>query len=266
MLDGTGGVTLTTAITGNITGNLSGSVGSVTGNVSGSIGSLAAQAKADVQAEAEEALQTYHLDHFIASADPGSIVANSSLLAKLTSKSATPAFSSFDNTTDSLEAIRDKQTDIETDTQDLQSRVPAALVGGRIDANVGAISGDSTAADNEEAFFDGTGYAGTNNTIPTVTTVSNGVTVTTNNDKTGYRLSATGVDDILDEAITEPAGVFAWGSATLRNIIGWVGALARNKMTQTSTTQTLRNDADSSNISTSTHADDGTTHTRGEWS
>lgn len=43
--------------------------------------------------------------------------------------------------------------------------------------NVLALSGDSTAADNAEAFFDGTGYAGTGNTIPTVTTVTNGVTL-----------------------------------------------------------------------------------------
>ena len=50
--------------------------------------------------------------------------------------------------------------------------LPAALVGGRIDANVGAISADATAADNAEAFFDGTGYAGTNNVIPTVTTLT----------------------------------------------------------------------------------------------
>lgn len=35
------------------------------------------------------------------------------------------------------------------------------------------ISGDSTAADNEESFFDGEGYAGTNNIIPTVTNVTN---------------------------------------------------------------------------------------------
>ena len=44
-LDGTGGVTITAAIVGNITGNLSGSVGSVTGNVggnvTGSVGSIA---------------------------------------------------------------------------------------------------------------------------------------------------------------------------------------------------------------------------------
>lgn len=92
------------------------------------------------------------------------------------------------------------------------------------------------------------------------------VTAGTVSDKTGYRLSATGVDDILDEAITEPGGVFSWGSATLRNIIGWIGALARNKVTQTATTQTLRNDADNASLASSTHSDDGTTHTRGEWS
>ena len=47
---------------------------------------------------------------------------------------------------------------IETDTQDIQGRLPAALVTGRIDANVGAISDDATAADNLEATYDGTGY------------------------------------------------------------------------------------------------------------
>lgn len=44
------------------------------------------------------------------------------------------------------------------------------------DVNINAISDDTTAATNCEAFFDGTGYAGTGNTIPTVTTVTNQVT------------------------------------------------------------------------------------------
>ncbi len=72
-----------------------------------------------------------------------------------------------------IAAVKTQTAAIETDTQDLQSRTPAALVGGRMDANVGAISSDATAADNAEAFFDGTGYAGTNNVIPTVTSVTN---------------------------------------------------------------------------------------------
>lgn len=44
---------------------------------------------------------------------------------------------------------------------------------GRIDVNIVAISEDATAAANAEAFFDGTGYAGTNNVIPTVTNLTN---------------------------------------------------------------------------------------------
>lgn len=44
-----------------------------------------------------------------------------------------------------------------------------------VNANVTQISGDSVAADNAESFFDGTGYAGTNNVIPSVTTVTGNV-------------------------------------------------------------------------------------------
>jgi len=205
--------------------------------------------------------------------------------------------------------------------------VQAGSFGEYVLADATRISGDAGAADNAESFFDGTGYAGTGNTIPTVTTVTNAVTanvtqisgdstaadnleaaldgtggvtitagvtgnitgnlsgsvgsvtgavgsvagnvdgsvgsVTTVSDKTGYRLSSTGVDDILDEAITEPAGVFAWGSATLRNIIGWLGARASNRETQTATTLTVRNRANSASLATSTVSDDGTTAIRG---
>lgn len=68
-------------------------------------------------------------------------------------------------------------------------------------------------------------------------TASNSITVGTNNDKTGYRLSATGVDDILDDPITEPTAVFAWASATLRNITGWVGAVTSNRIQQSASQQ-----------------------------
>jgi len=73
------------------------------------------------------------------------------------------------------------------------------------------------------------------------------------------------VDSILDRAITEPSAIWAW-PATLRKVIGWIGALSRNKITQTNTLQTVRNDADAANIATSTHGDDGSVHTRGEFS
>lgn len=69
---------------------------------------LTAAALASINAEADAALADIHLDHLIAVADPGGVVANSSFLAKLVSKSATPAFSDFDNTTDAMQAIRDR--------------------------------------------------------------------------------------------------------------------------------------------------------------
>ena len=63
----------------------------------------------------------------------------------------------------------------------------------------------------------------------------------------------------------EPSGVIA-ATSSLKDKICWLFTLARNKITQTSTTQTLRNDADDADIATSTVSDDGTTCTRGEFS
>lgn len=98
-----------------------------------------------------------------------------------------------------------------------------------------------------------------------LTTAVGSVTVTTNNDKTGYALSSAGIDAILDDTIPEPSGVFAW-PVSVRDALGWLGALARNKRTQTTSAQVLRNDADNATLATSSTSDDGTTTTRGEWS
>ncbi len=88
---------------------------------------------------------------------------------------------------------------------------------GQVDVNAVALSGDAAAADNAEAFFDGTGYAGTNNVIPTVTNLTNLPAITSNwltaagiasgalngkgdwnIGKTGYALSSAGVQAIWD--------------------------------------------------------------------
>jgi hypothetical protein len=65
----------------------------------------------------------------------------------------------------------------------------------QLGVNIVQLSGDATAADNAESFFDGTGYAGTNNVIPTVTTVGTLTTYTGNTPQTGdsfARIGATG--------------------------------------------------------------------------
>lgn len=89
---------------------------------------------AEVQSEVQDAIEVNHLDHLFAVADPGGVVANSSFWAALTSKSATPAYSSYNNTTDSLEAQADATTVID---DFLDTEVAAILAA--VDTEVGAI-------------------------------------------------------------------------------------------------------------------------------
>lgn len=266
-----------------------------------------------------------------------------------------------------LSAIETLVDGLEGQATDLQARVPAALVGGRMDANVGAISSDATAADNAEAFFDGTGYAGTGNVIPTVTAVTGltAATVHSDLDDIQARLPAALVSGRIDasvgamaaavltasaiaaDAITDAkvaadvtiasvtgavgsvtgniggnvtgsvgsiatggiaAGSFAAGAvdnaaigadaigsselattavneirdailnlanveptavpaatAAIKDHLAFLFALARNRVTQTATTQVLKADDTTTTIASATVSDDGTTFTRDEW-
>lgn len=60
---------------------------------------------------------------------------------------------------------------------DIAARLPAALVGGRIDANVGAISADATAADTLESYLDGTEFMPVDAYKPVFTVVGTTLTV-----------------------------------------------------------------------------------------
>lgn len=73
------------------------------------------------------------------------------------------------------------------------------------------------------------------------------------------------VDALATDTYAEPSGVPS-STASLKDKIGWIQSVSRNKITQTATTQTLRNDGDSGTISTSTVSDDGTTFTRNKFS
>lgn len=66
-----------------------------------------------------------------------------------------------------------------------------------IRVNIEAISDDTTAPANAESFFDGTGYAGTGNTIPTVTTATTCTTAST--------CTAIGADGITAASIAASA-------------------------------------------------------------
>ena len=72
------------------------------------------------------------------------------------------------------------------------------------------------------------------------------------------------LDVLVTDTFAEPAAVPA-ATASLKDKIGWQAVVARNKITQTATTQLVRNDADNATIGTSTVSDDGTTATRGKF-
>lgn len=90
---------------------------------------------------------------------------------------------------------------------------------GDVRVNVTQLSGDGTAADNAESFFDGTGYAGTNNVIPLVTTTTTATAVTTvnglaNNVITAAAIAADaiGASELAADAATE-IGTAVWATA-----------------------------------------------------
>jgi len=72
------------------------------------------------------------------------------------------------------------------------------------------------------------------------------------------------VDALNVDTYAELSSVPA-ATSTLRQQISWLFMQARNKITQTNTTKTIRNDADSADVATATVSDDGTTTTRGEF-
>jgi hypothetical protein len=99
--------------------------------------------------------------------------------------------------------------------------------------------------------------------VPSALTITGGAVNV--NDKTGFSLSTAGIDAVWAKTMTELSAVPGVTASTL-DALRWLFILARNKVTQTSTAQTLRNDADSATVGSSTVSDDGTTFTRGKFS
>lgn len=90
----------------------------------------------------------------------------------------------------------------------------AGSFGEYVFADATRLSGDPTAADNAESFFDGTGYAGTNNVMPSVTTVTGNV----NGNVAGSVASVTGAVGSVTGAVGSVTG--AVGSVTAAVTVG----------------------------------------------
>lgn len=105
----------------------------------------------------------------------------------------------------------------------------------------------------------------TDNDIARKTTLAKTTDITGFNDISAAAVNNEVSDVLLVDTFAEPAAVPA-ATSSIKDKINWVFTVLRNKITQTATTQLVRNDADSATIGTSTISDDGTTFTRGEFS
>ena len=199
-------------------------------------------------------------------------------------------------------AVKAETATILADTNDIQTRLPAALVSGRMDSSVGAMAanvltatavatGAITAAKFAAGALDAAALAADAGTeIGTAVWASAARTLTANtnfNDlnaagiRAAVGLAAANLDTQLDALPTTAevkaqvvaalaTDTYAEGgvpaaTATLANKLGWLFVLARNEIRQTSTTQSVRNDANLADLATAAVADDGTTFTRSEF-
>lgn len=126
-------------------------------------------------------------------------------------------------------------TTIQSDLDNIQTRLPAALVDGRIDASIGAIAaGAITAAAIATGAID------------------------------ADALSADAVDEIWAKAMTDLAAV-PGATASAAAALNWLFELARNKLTQSDETATVFKDDGATPLATATVSNSGGVTTRGEW-
>jgi hypothetical protein len=175
----------------------------------------------------------------------------------------------FSTGTDSLEAIRDRgdaawttgaggssptveQIRIEMDSNSTQlsgiiadtgTTLPAALAGLATQSSVDTID------TNVDAVLVDTGT-----TLPAQVSALNNISAAD--------VNAQVLDVLVTDTFTEVTVPAA--TASLKDMIHYTFSKAKNKITQTSTTFALRNDADNGNLGTATVSDDGTTTIKGE--
>lgn len=150
-------------------------------------------------------------------------------------------------------------------TLDVTATGAAGLDWGNIENPTTTVGLSGTTVGATTAAGDSSGVTTLLTRVPSALTITSGSVNVYSLGSTAKSEVNTEVLDVLTvDTFAEPASVPS-ATATIKDKIGWMQALSRNKVTQTSTTQVLRNDADGSNISSSTVSDDGTTFIRGKF-
>lgn len=179
---------------------------------------------------------------------------------------------------------------VQTDTNDIQARLPAALVSGRMDSSVGAMAANVvTASSIAAAALNGkgdwnigkTGYAlsaagvqaiwdaltsalTTAGSIGKLLVDNINATISSRSTVTTAQVNAEVVDALNVDTYAEPGQGAPAATTTLVGKIGYLYKAWRNKSTQDATDYKLFNDDAATVDQKATVSDDGTTFTRGE--
>ena len=268
------------------------------------LGGMSDGMKAEVEAEANDALVALNVDHLAkeptAAADMTTEIVDNTILSRVLANGDTSAFVP---STDGLQLIRDKETDIETDTAvigalgagltgvpwnatwdaEVQSEVADALTAydpptkTEMDTAHALLATPANVA-TELATYDGPTKAEMDTAHGLLTTPAQVATALTTYDAptkaemdTAHGLLATPTQvnaqvlDVLNvDTFAEPGQGAPTATTSLAAKIGYLYKAFRNKLTQTATTLSILNDAGDTVDQKSTVSDDGTTYTRGE--
>ncbi len=143
-----------------------------------------------------------------------------------------------------------------SDLSDIGSAVWANTIGARVDSRI--LLAKSSLSDVYSAIT-----AGVELGASSISDIRSAIAATT------FTLDASSLSDIASavwaKAGADPTSVPAV-TGTMQAKIDWLTAMSRQKVTQTATTQVVRNDGDTGTIGTAAVSDDGTTFTRGKFS
>ena len=162
-------------------------------------------------------------------------------------------------------------TTVQSDTDDIQTRLPAALIGGRMDSSVGAYAAGqaplqpTVAGRTLDVAITGEAGIDLDNTVGTLGAAEiPNLDAAVSTRATPAQVNTEVLDVLNVDTFAEPPQEAPPATASLVKKIGYIYKAFRNRITQTSTQFTVYNDDAITVGHKATVSDDGTTFDRGE--
>jgi len=165
-----------------------------------------------------------------------------------------------------IAAVKTETASIQADTNDIQTRLPAALVSGRMDSSIGAVAAGAIAAASFAAgAFDAVWtVAARILTAGTNIVLAKGTGITGFNDLSAAQVNAEVLDVLTVDTFTQPAQGAPPATTTILNMLRYQYKAWRNRLTQTATTYSLFADDQVTVDHKATISNDGVTFQKGQ--